>query len=100
MRECTMCKGAMRERAAKMPDGIPYHYYHCKKCGDEVLDMAQLGDVAAIYRKMKRHHVKLSKWGLSLGMRIPKEMAKQYKLTDRTEVVLIPEKQGIRIVPA
>ena len=99
MRECTVCKGAMQEHAAKMPDGIPYHYYRCKRCGDEVLNMTQLSDVAALYRKMKRHHVKLSKWGLSLGMRIPKEMAKQYKLTDHTEVVLIPEEQGIRIVP-
>ena len=49
---------------------------------------------------MKKYHVKLSKWGLSIGLRIPKEIAKKYHFKDNEEVAIIPEDRGIRIVPS
>lgn len=61
--------------------------------------MKQLHRVAEKYRVIKNYHVKLSKWGLSLGMRLPKEVVQRYRLKDNEEVVLIPEKEGIKIMP-
>ena len=86
--------------SAKTPEGVDYSYFKCKKCGEEILDMAQLHNVAEKYREMKRYNVKLSKWGQSLGLRIPKEVARKYNLKDDREVTVIPEKEGIRILPA
>ena len=59
-----------------------------------------LEDFAQKYREMKRFNAKISKWGLSLGVRIPKELVKKYNLKGNSNVVIIPEKDGIRIIPA
>ena len=47
---------------------------------------------------MKKFHAKLSKWGMSLGLRIPKELVDRYNLNNRKEVIMIPEKKGIKII--
>ena len=90
----------MRELTAKTPEGVGYNYFKCSKCGEEILNMSQLHNVAEKYREMKRFHAKISKWGMSLGLRIPKELAQKYKFRDNEEVTMIPEKEGIKIIPA
>jgi len=100
MRKCAECNGAMQELKAKTPEGIEYSYYKCKKCGEEIVDMRQLHEVAEQYRTLKKYQVKLSKWGLSLGLRIPKELVKKYNLREEREVSIIPEKKSIKIVPS
>jgi hypothetical protein len=98
MRTCTKCKILMEERASLLKDGTPYKYYYCNKCKDSFLDMKQLHEVAEIYRERKRNIAKLSRWGVSLGVRIPKELVERYKLKEKTEVTLIPEEGSIRII--
>ncbi len=98
MRKCAECGGVVDELKAKTPEGIEYSYHKCRKCGEELVDMKQLHNVAEKYRILKRYHAKLSKWGLSLGLRIPKELVEKYRLKDNEEVSIIPEKDGIRIV--
>ena len=46
----------------------------------------------------KQYKVKLSKWGSSLGVRIPKELVQKYKLKPKAEVTFIPEENGIRML--
>lgn len=94
MKTCMLCKGEMEEHTSKV-DGLPYSYFKCKKCGDEVLTVDQLQKVAKEYREMKRFRIKLNKWGLSLGLRIPKEIVTKYKLSDNKEVLLTEEKDRI-----
>jgi hypothetical protein len=98
MRKCSKCKGLMKERDSKTPDGVRYRYFSCQKCGDEILDMTQLRQVALKYRQIKQ--TKLSRWGSSLGVRIPKELVTRYRLKDNLDVIIIPEEDGLRIVPA
>ncbi|MFH1636944.1 MAG: hypothetical protein ABIB71_00800 [Candidatus Woesearchaeota archaeon] len=86
----------MAEKKAKTPEGIEYKYYECKKCGEEILDMKQLHKVAEKYRSLKTYHAKLSKWGLSLGLRIPQSLVKKYQFSDK--VAIIPQKEGILVV--
>jgi len=81
-------------------EGVEYKYFKCSKCGEEILDMSQLHSVAQKYREMKRFNAKLSRWGMSLGLRIPKELAQRYHFKDNKEVTIIPEKEGIMIIPA
>ena len=98
MRKCTECKGNLKPAKAKTPEGFEYGYHKCTKCNEEIVDMKQLHEVAEHYRALKKYHVKLSKWGLSLGIRIPKELVEKYKLKDEKEVSIIPEKTGLRII--
>lgn len=98
MKKCAECGESMQQLKAKTPEGIGYNYYKCGKDGEEIVDMKQLHEVAEHYRALKKYNVKLSKWGLSLGLRIPKELVEKYKLKNEKEVSIIPEKRGIRII--
>ncbi|HLC71796.1 MAG TPA: hypothetical protein VJI32_07330, partial [Candidatus Nanoarchaeia archaeon] len=69
MKSCSECKETMKEFITKTPEGIEYHYHKCTKCGEEMVDRTQLHQVAEKYRVLRNYHVKLSQWGLSLGMR-------------------------------
>lgn len=99
MKKCSECGGNMNEYTNKTPEGIEYKYFKCSKCGEEIVNMKQLHNVAEKYRIMKRYYVKLSRWGLSLGLRIPSELVQKYKFKDNEEVNIISEKDGIKIIP-
>ena len=96
---CSECKGKMGEYNDKTPEGFEYNYFKCENCGEEILNMQQLHNVAEKYRQMKKYNAKLTRWGQSLGLRIPKEIAKRYNFKDDEVVTIIPEKEGIRIIP-
>lgn len=98
MKKCTECNGKMKEFKDKTLEGVEYHYFKCIKCGEEILNMKQLHAVAQKYREMKRFHAKISKWGLSLGLRIPKALVKKYNLKNNEDVTIIPEEKGIKII--
>src|SRR3989338_11391328 len=98
MKKCTECQGVMQQFKAKTPENIGYNYYKCFKCGEEIVDMKQLHEVAEKYRILKKYRVKISKWGLSLGLRIPKELVEKYKLKNEKEVSIVPEKTGLKII--
>ena len=100
MKKCSECGKDMKELESKTPEGIKYIYFRCDECGEEILNMNQLHNVAEKYRIIKQYHARLSKWGLSLGIRIPKELVQKYKLKNEGEVAIIPEEKGIRIIPA
>ena len=53
MKSCSECKGTMEEFTTKTPEGIEYHYHKCTKCGEEIVDMKQLHQVAEKYRILK-----------------------------------------------
>jgi hypothetical protein len=36
----------MEEKEASTPEGIGYKYFTCSKCGEEIVDMKQLHNVA------------------------------------------------------
>jgi hypothetical protein len=90
----------MKELTGKTPEGVMYHYFKCNKCGEEIVDMKQLHVVAQKYREMKTFRAKISKWGMSLGLRIPKELVQKYHFKDEEEVTIIPDDKGIKIIPA
>lgn len=97
--KCPYCGGVEEEKTGRTPvHGVEYRYWHCRKCGEEDLDMGQLHEVAERERAMRRYHAKLSRWGASIAIRIPKALLKKYKLKAGKEVVLIPEEGAIRVV--
>lgn len=97
MKKCSNCGKLTKVKVSYTKEGIPYEYHSCN-CGEEFLDMDQLGDVADKFTEYKQMRAKISKWGSSLGVRIPKELVQKYKLKEKSEVTFIPEKDGIRIL--
>ncbi|MBU0472226.1 MAG: AbrB/MazE/SpoVT family DNA-binding domain-containing protein [Nanoarchaeota archaeon] len=98
MKKCSNCGKEMVQSKDKTEDGIEFDYYKCMNCGEEILNMFQLHDLADKYREMKKYRAKLSRWGKSLGLRIPKDLEKEY-FSNHKEVNLIPEKGCIKIIP-
>ncbi|MFH1391159.1 MAG: AbrB/MazE/SpoVT family DNA-binding domain-containing protein [Candidatus Diapherotrites archaeon] len=96
--KCTKCSKKMVEKKGSTPEGAEYNYYQCKECNEEILNMEQLHKVAKQYREMKKYTAKLSKWGESIAIRIPKEILKTYNLKENEKVTLIPEKKAIKII--
>ncbi len=88
----------MKEKQDVTPEGVTYKYFTCEHCGEEILDMKQLHEVAEQYRAIKLYHAKVTRWGQSLGFRIPKALVTKYHFKANDEVALIPEKKGIKIV--
>lgn len=44
--------------------------------------------------------VRVSRWGNSVGLRIPKELAEQFGLTEGTQVEMRAERDGLLLSPA
>ena len=95
---CAKCNVKMIEKEEINPHGVSYKYFQCPKGGEELLNMQQLHEVAEKYREMKRYKAKLSKWGSSIAVRIPKELLKEFHLKANEIVSLIPEKNAIKIM--
>lgn len=96
--KCIDCGTKMRVKKSETDDGIPYSYHACPSCGQKLVDMKQLHEVAQRYRELKQYQATVSKWGSSLAIRIPKELAKSHNLKENKQVKLIPEKKAIKIV--
>ena len=45
----------------------------------------------------KIYNAKISRWGLSLGVRIPAEIVKKINFTNKEEIIIIPLKNGFQV---
>ena len=95
---CSKCSGKMAKKRGETPEGVEYSYFSCEKCGEEVLNLEQLEEVAKKYAEMKKYSVKISQWGESLAMRFPRDLAKKYGLKKNEKLTLVPEKNSIKII--
>ena len=100
MKKCSECNGKMVELKAKTPEGVEYDYFICEMCGEEIIKVDKSHAVPQKHRLMKRYNAKISKFGTGLGIKIPDELVKKYNLKEDGLVTIIPEKEGIKIIPA
>lgn len=97
--KCADCGNKMIEKIETDINSVPYRYWSCEKCGREVLDMGQLHQTATIYKKLKNAYpAKVSKWGTSLAVRIPKKIISEQKIKEGDRFRFLKEKNGIRLV--
>jgi len=98
--KCWECGGKMEKRIGYLKEGIEYEFFGCEKCGHKVLTMDQLKNLAEKERKYRESYaIKISKWGTSLAVRIPKSIVVQEKLKEGESVRIFKEKAGFRIMP-
>jgi hypothetical protein len=95
-RKCWSCGGFSEEKTGADSDGLSYRYWKCSKCGDEVLTMDQLHELAE--KEKELFSVKIAKWGTAIAMRIPKAIAQTYNLVPGKKATIIPEKTGFKVV--
>lgn len=97
--KCPSCEGKMEPKESTL-DGITYRFHSCTSCGEELLDMKQLGKLAGKYRKLRKSKdVTFSKWGNSLAVRIPKDIADELGIKEGSQGLITKEKDGLKIIP-
>jgi hypothetical protein len=96
-KKCWECGGLSEERTGYTPEGLPYKYWKCSKCGYEILSMRQLRGIAEKEKVMME--AKISKWGDAVAIRIPKAIVQTYNLVPGKNATIIPEKTGFKVVP-
>ncbi|MBI5391663.1 hypothetical protein HZB00_01540 [Candidatus Woesearchaeota archaeon] len=100
--KCPHCKQGILEKYTGVmeEDGISYEALRCSQCGEEIMTMPQLKELAKKYRKLRKaKEVTFAQWGNSLAVRIPNDVVQEYKLASGKRAVLTKDKQGIRIIP-
>ena len=89
----------MSRMKANTDQGLEYEFFRCSGCGEELVNTAQLQEVMSKTADIKTYNAKITQWGQSLGIRIPKELVVQHNIASNEEVKIIPDGRGFRIVP-
>ena len=99
--KCPICSGNMEKMKDTIKqDGVEFEAYRCIKCGEEIMNMKQLKVLADKYRELRKaKDIIFAKWGNSLAVRIPSEVAEEYQISAGKHGILIKEKEGIKIIP-
>ncbi len=100
--KCPLCqKGKMKmEKDFMEQDGIEFETYKCSECGEGIMNMKQLKALAGEYRKLRRaKDITFAKWGNSIAVRIPSEIADEYNIFAGKRGTLTKDKEGIKIIP-
>lgn len=99
-KSCHECGQPMIELKGSTSDGLDYVFFRCSGCGVEMASTDQLRRVAEQSRALKTYNAKITKWGQSLGIRIPKELVTTHKITYNEEVTIVPEEGGFKVLPS
>jgi hypothetical protein len=97
-----MCQKGVMEKKKDIieQDGIEFDSFKCSKCGEEIMTMEQLKVLAGKYKRLKNaKEVTFAKWGNSIAVRIPSDIAEEYKISAGKHGVLTKDKEGIKLIP-
>ncbi len=99
--KCPICKGKMEKvKDLIKEDKVEFEAFKCVSCGEEIMNMSQLKNLAQKYRKMRQaKEITFAKWGNSIAVRIPSDIAEEYNITSGKQGILTKDKQGIKIIP-
>lgn len=99
--KCPICKGEMEKNKDIMKeDNIDFEVYKCKKCGEELMNMEQLHNLAKKYRKLRKaEEVTFAKWGNSIAIRIPKQFINSLHIRQGEQGLLLQEDKELKIIP-
>lgn len=99
--KCPICNGKMEKgKDVIKQDNIDFEMFKCAKCGEEIMDMKQLRNLAKKYRSLRKaKEIKFSEWGNSIAVRIPKDMIEDFNITNGKKGLITKDKEGIKIIP-
>ncbi len=97
---CPICKGKMelKEDVIKQ-DNIKFVCYKCKGCGEELMNSKQLKALAGKYHALRKaKDIIFARWGNSIAVRIPSEIAKELCISSGMQGLMIKENDCIKIM--
>ncbi len=96
-KQCLSCDGMLEKKVGKHK-GVEYSAYRCAECGEQIMDFTQAMNYMDNAEKSRQ--VTFSKWGQSIAIRIPVEIARAFKIKIREKARIITEKDGFKVIPA
>ena len=99
-KKCPQCKTNLEKVKFGIGYGIEVDSLHCKKCGFNITENNRLKTAISSLREQMSKEIKIVKIGTGLGIRLPNEVVKNYKLKKGEEIILKPEFDGIKLIPS
>ena len=99
--KCPICQGKMEKKKDIMEEvGVEFEALKCVECGEEIMTMKQLKSLANKYKKLRNaKEVTFAKWGNSIAVRIPSDIADEFNISVGNHGILTKDKNGIKIIP-
>ena len=88
--KCTKCNSSMRKKSLVV-EGTNIRGWECVKCKDTVLHPEDAQKMLVLSKLKRGLSVKIGELGKSLVVRIPKEVAKLYKLSKGEQLTMKAE---------
>lgn len=99
-KKCPQCKKSLEKVKFDIGYGVEVESLHCKKCGFNITENNRLKTAISTLREQMSKEIKIIKVGTGLGVRLPNEVVKNYKLKKGEEIIIKPELDGIKLVTA
>lgn len=100
--KCPLCTGLMQRIEDQIePDKVGFTAYKCTKCGEELVNMEQLKELAHKYRALRQaKEITFARWGNSLAVRIPQNFAEELAIKEGGHGLLKRSREGLEIIAA
>lgn len=98
--KCPECKSKMEKIKFDVGYGIEVNSLHCKECGFNITNEEVLNKAIIDLKEQMVKEVKIIEIGTGLGIRFPNEIVKSLKLKKGEEIIIKPEKGGLKLIPA
>lgn len=98
--KCPTCNLGMKQVKFDVGYGIKVDSLHCDKCGFNITDDKVLNKALISLKEQMTKEVKIIEVGTGLGIRFPNEVVKSLKLRKGEEIIVKPETDGLKLIPA
>ncbi|MBI2668198.1 hypothetical protein HYX17_05530 [Candidatus Woesearchaeota archaeon] len=96
--KCPKCKSELRNVTFDVGYGVNVESSHCEKCGFNITEDNKLNAAVTSLQEHMSKEIKIIKVGNGLGVRFPNEVVKSLNLKKGEEILLKPERNGIKLV--
>ena len=96
--KCPQCQSLLKEVSFDLGYGIEVDSLHCRKCSFNITKDTTLRKILDYMRSQMSKQIKLVRVGNGVGVKIPNEFVKTYKLKKGEGILLKPESGGIKLV--
>lgn len=100
VKDCPQCKKEMKKIKFDIGYGIKVDSLHCEECGFNVTNDKTLNKAITELKEQMAKEVKIIEVGTGLGIRFPNEIVKTFKLRKGEEILVKPEIDGLKLIPA
>ncbi len=90
----------MKETTFDIGYNLEVNSLHCAYCGFNITEEQALEKVIHMLQEQMAKEVKVIEIGTGLGIRFPNEIVKHFKLKKGEEILVKPEKDGLKLIPA